>query len=90
MSKFVVQLISLDDGTRSEPFAIVKEHLDQSLEAIQIYCETQQEENGKKIGIVVVWEGTKDDMKISQAPVMNIETFCRVMTNAMKGVKENA
>lgn len=77
IDKFLLQLVNLDDSTRSEPFALKVENIDGALSALDESIEKTQDETN--YGVIVIAEHSGDDMNISQAPIMALGTFKKVI-----------
>lgn len=75
MKTLVVQVMKLNLATRSAPIVITE--LSQ-LDAVEDICKKSEEE---ELGILVIGEYINDELEISQAPIMKLETF-------IKSVKE--
>lgn len=71
INRYVIQLIELENGKRSEPFTVTKETYKAVMDAV-LNSENPQE----KYGVLVVLEyDEKNEMFVSIAPVMNLNRF---------------
>ena len=76
----LAQFIDLDNSQRSEPFALQKENMPETLNMLEDYLKQEVERSRTNIGVLVVMETDENNEKqVSKAPIMKFEQFKKVM-----------